>query len=223
MTKTGKHLVTTLITSLILTAGSAIHAETTYWDQFKVETGSYHTWLRMGASFPMMNILDSDNSVKEYYNNIFGVYLEPWPWTITRVNSLFFALYPRLTVKYMPINMKSYKEDDYNLRKTDIFYASADYGVRLSYSFGAVSAYVHGSPRFTMLQEIVLKGDRFDTEDGGKFFLSLGWNSGAGVEWAWKSTMGLFVEYNYGYAPMGLKKNSFEGHQIFMGATFRSR
>lgn len=58
--------------------------------------------------------------------------------------------------------------------------------------------------------------------DVGKNYYTLGAVGGAGIEISPFSFAGLFVEYNYGYTPVGQDKKNIEGHQVFAGLTYRA-
>ncbi|MBP7584393.1 MAG: hypothetical protein KBA61_10190 [Spirochaetes bacterium] len=54
-------------------------------------------------------------------------------------------------------------------------------------------------------------------------FHSLGVYTGAGIEIAFFDYVGLFLEYNIGYTPVGTKPVNVEGNQFYAGATYRSQ
>jgi len=56
----------------------------------------------------------------------------------------------------------------------------------------------------------------------GKNYYAIGAVGGAGLEISVFSFTGLFIEYNYGYTPVGEDKKNIEGHQIFAGLTYRT-
>ncbi len=54
-------------------------------------------------------------------------------------------------------------------------------------------------------------------------FYSFGFISGAGFEVTFFPWLGIFLEYNFGYVPVGESERNIEGHQLYAGVTARVR
>jgi hypothetical protein len=100
---------------------------------------------------------------------------------------------------------------------------SVDVGAR--YIIGRIflyelwQVYLLASPRWVSFRE---EAKNSDEEYVGKTYYAFGFIGGIGFEVTLFPYMGLFVEYNNGYTPVGDSNANIEGHQIFFGVTART-
>ena len=68
----------------------------------------------------------------------------------------------------------------------------------------------------------VMKDNRLGGPDRSVDLVSIGIIGGAGIEMTIVPMMGLFAEYNIGYTPVGKSHDNVEGHQVYVGLTWRT-
>ncbi|OHD63826.1 MAG: hypothetical protein A2176_11945 [Spirochaetes bacterium RBG_13_51_14] len=81
--------------------------------------------------------------------------------------------------------------------------------------------YVIGAPRL-LHYHAVMKDNKLGDPDKRINLFSIGIIGGAGLEVAPLPMLGIFAEYNIGYVPVGKSHNNVEGHQVYVGMTWRT-
>jgi hypothetical protein len=81
--------------------------------------------------------------------------------------------------------------------------------------------YAIASPRL-LHYHAVMKDNKLGGEDKLVDLVSIGVVGGAGLEVTIVPMMGIFAEYNIGYTPVGKSSNNVEGHQVYVGLTWRT-
>jgi hypothetical protein len=81
--------------------------------------------------------------------------------------------------------------------------------------------YAVAAPRL-LHYHAVMKDNRLGGEDKLVDLVSIGVIGGAGIEVTLVPMMGIFAEYNIGYTPVGKSYNNVEGHQVYVGLTWRT-
>ena len=66
-----------------------------------------------------------------------------------------------------------------------------------------------------------MKDNKRGGDDREVYLFSIGIIGGAGIEVTIFSWMSIFAEYNIGYTPVGKSSRNIEGHQVYVGITWR--
>ncbi len=132
-------------------------------------------------------------------------------------------LYTRYTFRSFSAEKDIESESGDIYKNGEINTISVDVGAR--YIFGKIflyelwQIYLLASPRWVSFME---EAENDVGEDVGKSHYAVGFVGGVGFEVTIFPYMGLFVEYNNGYTPVGDSNANIEGHQIFFGVTART-
>ena len=133
------------------------------------------------------------------------------------------GIYTRLGFRrFMVTDDEAVRRGMFRESKIDIL--SLDLGFR--YSVGGFfltqlfQFYIIAAPRVVSLSENAVDDNDVDV---GRIYYAFGASGGAGFEFSIFTVTGLFIEYNYGYVPVGDDKSNIEGHQVYAGVVYRSR
>ncbi len=172
----------------------------------------------------------ADEKVDQYFTEQSGFFLD-WIIRITDdVNEPFkWDYFTRFFYKRFQMNDASL--DPNGLVGKDVVSPSeaSMYGFDMGFRFKtgryfmmtAFDLYVLGAARYQHYTEKA--PDTFDKSNEIEVsFHSLGLYAGAGVEMAFFQNVGIFVEYNIGYTPVGDSEINVEGHQVYGGVTLRT-
>lgn len=190
------------------------------WDEY--ERSLYFTKFRAGYG----NVFMADSDLDRNYQQGFGVFADLFLnnhrfrkfhcW-----NSL--DIYTRLAFRRFAVTEEEAIERGmYKDSRIDIL--SLDLGLRYSIGKFFINQlfhfYILAAPRVVSLSENAVDDDNRNV---GKTYYAVGAAGGAGFEFSVFTVTGLFVEYNYGYVPIGSDKSNIEGHQFFAGIIYRSK
>ncbi len=134
-----------------------------------------------------------------------------------------YSLYHRIAFRRFTIS-DSKAQDEGLYKNNQIDLLSLDFGFR--YAIGwfvlnqLIEFYIIAAPRVISSSE---SAEDDEGDDIGKTHYALGGIGGAGMEISLFNYSGFFIEYNYGYSPVGDDKKNIEGHQFFAGLTFRNK
>lgn len=183
---------------------------------------TYSDLLRLSfSSSKLINM--NDNELDNYYKNIFAINADIF---LYRQKGLYnIDLYSRIGYKYFRRDDSALSSSEYlEYDESNMMMANLDLGVR--FSAGMVfwsqlwQVYVLAAPRLNYYRESVK--DQSDDVDEKNNFYSLGFVGGIGFEVTLFPEMGIFVEYNNGYTPVGDSKANVEGHQVYLGVSLRT-
>ncbi len=182
------------------------------------EIKRYSAEFRLGLTGTEYLLNQGDSKVDDVYKGFAGIFLD---WNMLRWRSQ----KPGVTDIFTRISYRNYNaevDSDSGIfwdGRMDLFSGGA--GIRYNYSLKFLSkqlllfASLHG--------EVLYLRESSSDRDTSRDYLSLGLVGGLGAELAPAPEYGFFIEYNYGYAPVGSDDSNIEGHQIWFGADYRTR
>jgi hypothetical protein len=176
----------------------------------EVRTKSNASLFRMGGSgFGLVRF--QNETTGTYHSNAIALFADFYFYRIRSSSGNGLDLYSRGT-------FRSFNEIDMKMIGGDI-------GIRGIYGFYFLrelwQVYILAAPRFLYTSAPSLGSDETVYEEKGSFY-SIGIVGGAGIEMTLLPRFGLFLEYNYGYVPVGKSKTNSEEHHFYAGITFRS-
>lgn len=205
-----------IIITIILISGTTLFADD-YNDPDTLYIARQRTTWRLGITGYKM-FYSGDSELNDKFTGIGGGFVD---WNFYRGRRLFHTgpdLFARIGLRHFEAEKDS---DNPFSRDAMINVLSPGIGIRYNYGFQLmhsllqIYASVHG--------EVVYSNEKSQDESGANHFVSLGAVAGAGFEFTPIPETGFFVEYNFGYAPVGNDKTNIEGHQVYLGATYRKR
>jgi|GEM_PF-5996060 len=163
----------------------------------------------------LLNLGDEDTN--KIYGGVYGIFLD---WNMLnrkgqRAHS--FDIFTRL-------NYRNFHADtDISagiIYEGDIDILAGGAGIRYGYSINLISRLFqfYGS----LHGEILYAKEESDIGEENDY-MTPGIVAGLGIELAPSRYYSIFVEYNYGYAPVGKEDSNLEGQQIWFGGSYRTR
>jgi len=134
------------------------------------------------------------------------------------------GFFKKFTMSDSSVNPTGKIGDDVIYKSTALLFG-LDIGLRIRHRMyflmTVFDIYFPFGVRFQIYDESA-KDKRFDNDEINVTFYSCGVYGGCGLEIAFFKSIGLFMEYNIGYTPVGTNKINVDGHQVYLGVTYRS-
>ncbi len=181
-------------------------------------------FIRIGFAAPSM-IYMADRDLKRYYNESWALMADCFFYRRRNRLGNGFDVGARFTYRDFTIGKDVLKKaSDLLYESNRLHMMSWDLGVRgvIGVHFLRVlwQFYAIAAPRLLHYHS-VLKDNRLGDPDRRINLVSIGITGGAGIEVTPVAMMGFFAEYNVGYTPVGASHNNVEGHQVYVGLTWR--
>lgn len=183
------------------------------------------SFLRVGFAAPSM-IYMMDRDLKYYYNRSWGLMADCYFFKKKSRRGNGLDIGARFTYRNFLIgddvqkktSSLLYKENRVHMMSWDICFRGV---IGVFFLHELWQLYAIAAPRL-----LHYHAEMKDSKTGGKDkhvdLVSIGVIGGAGVEVTIVPMMGLFAEYNIGYTPVGTSHNNVEGHQVYVGLTWRT-
>ncbi len=199
-----------LIFVIIITFPLALRADYSGETAREVRMKSNTSLFRMGGSgFGLVRFQNETTGTS--YNDAIALFADFFFYRMRSSEGNGLDFYSRVTIK--------------SFNELDMKMIGGDIGIRAIYGFYALGelwqAYILGAPRFLYTSAPSRDSETMLYKEKENFY-SLGIVGGAGIEVTLVPQLGLFLEYNYGYVPVGDSKINSEDHIFYAGITFRS-
>lgn len=185
----------------------------------------YAAQVRAGFSYgPMLNAYDKQ--MNKYYDDRWGIMVDGFFYRIRSNRGNGIDFYARFTYRnFVTSRMLAARTADLQYYVNKAYMPGLDVGVRAIYGFYFLKelwqAYVIVAPRFVYYR-LSLSQDKRGGKDVVYNMYSIGVIGGVGIEVSIISHLGIFAEYTIGYTPVGSKKRNIDGHQAWVGLTWRT-
>ena len=190
------------------------------------KTGSASLVRLAWGGFGMLTMMDRD--LDFYYDQGFGFIIDFFPYRLREWGGNGFDLFVRAGYRYYWTTNEVYeREDDFVYEDNTLHMFSLDVGIRAvygAYFLGQLwQAYVLAAPRYLYFQSEG-KNSRYGYghPDSVTRLNSIGFIGGLGLEVTIFRFMGIFIEMNVGYTPVGESERNVEGIQLYLGLTYRN-
>ncbi len=181
-------------------------------------------FIRVGFAAPKM-IQMADRDLKRYYNESWGLMADCFFYRRRSRRGNGFDIGARFMYRDFTIGRDVLEKEEKLVNESNrLHLMSWDLIIRavIGVQFLHVlwQFYVIGAPRLLHYHS-VLKENRQGGPDRRIDLVSIGVIGGAGIEVAPVPMLAIFAEYNIGYTPVGVSHNNVEGHQVYVGFSWR--
>ncbi len=197
-------------------------ADSVYDERMKKSCSPF---LRVGFAAPSM-IYMMDRDLKYYYNRSWGLMADCFFYKKKNRRGNGLDIGGRFTYRNFLIgddiqektSSLLYGENRVHLMSWDICFRGV-IGAYFLHELWQLYAIV--APRLLHYHSVMMD-NKLGGPDRRVDLVSIGIIGGAGIEVTIVPMMGLFAEYNIGYTPVGKSHNNVEGHQVYVGLTWRT-
>jgi hypothetical protein len=183
-------------------------------------------FIRVGCAPPTM-IYMMDKDLKYYYNKSWGLMVDCFFYRMRNRSGNGFDIGARFTYRNYKIgediqkkhNDLLYEDNKLHMMSWDVCFRGIIGGYFL---YQLWQVYLLAAPRL-LHYHAVMRESRTGGDDKMIDLVSIGIIGGAGIEVTLCSIIGIFAEYNIGYTPVGKSFNNVEGHQVYVGITWRTQ
>jgi hypothetical protein len=226
--KVKKYIIYPLLAILLCSNTTPLFADDE--DNIDVKTSVRETRMKKNWSFLRFGFSRGrflhfyDDKLENYTKKDISLFIDVVPYNIAKWDNFKLNAYGRYTFTHLSADKKAfYDNNEFLFFYPDIYIHQFNLGVRFIYEiymFGFMwEGYVMAAPRYVLYHE---KGkDDLGNEVDSQNLHSIGFIGGIGFEVALHELVGVFVEYNNGYTPIGDSDSNIQGHQFFCGVSAR--